>query len=153
MHNATSHFTHLDLRVTPRSEHTRHHLLVGLRPGQCLLWHAFNLIHNDFTYLVPRRLTSPFSTKTHYVPFCKQEKQSHQLQQQTLNCIQTIICKPVNGKLACPFYSYYPGASEPKRFYDLNIPLATCRNNIPAQRILRTYDTYALKASKDLRLG
>jgi len=61
-----------------------------------------------------------------------------------------IICKPVNGKLACPFYSPYPVASEPKRFYDLNIPLAKCKNNIPVQRILRTY---ALKANKGLRLG
>ena len=42
---------------------------------------------------------------------------------------------------------------EPKWFYDLNIPLAKCKNNITAQRILRTYDTYALKASKGLRLG
>ena len=42
---------------------------------------------------------------------------------------------------------------EPKRFYDLNIPLAKCKNNITAQRILRTYDTYALKANKGLRLG
>ena len=46
MHNATSHFTHLDLtvRVTSRSEHTRHRLLVGLRPGQCLLWRVSNLL-------------------------------------------------------------------------------------------------------------
>jgi len=61
--------------------------------------------------------------------------------------------KSVNGKLARPFYSPDPGASEPKRFYDLNIPLAKCKNNIPRQRILRTYDTYALKANKGLRLG
>ena len=35
----TSHFTRLDLtvHVTPRSEHMRHRLLVGLRPGECLL--------------------------------------------------------------------------------------------------------------------
>ena len=72
-----------------------------------------------------------------HVAFCEQ-KHSHHLQQQTLNCIQTIICKPVNGKPACPFYSLYPGASEPKRLYDLNMPLAKCKNNIPAQRILRT---------------
>ena len=44
-------------------------------------------------------------------------------------------------------------SSEPKRFYDLNIPLAKCMNNIPAQRILRTCDTYALKANNGLRLG
>jgi len=91
--------------------------------------------------------------KTHYVPFYKQEKHIHHLQQQNLNCIQTIISKPVNGKLACPFYSLYPGASEPKRFYDLNIPLAKCKKNIPAQRILRNCDTYAVKANKGLRLG
>jgi hypothetical protein len=42
---------------------------------------------------------------------------------------------------------------KPKRFYDLNISLAKCKNNIPAQRIWRTYDTYALKANKGLRLG
>ena len=42
---------------------------------------------------------------------------------------------------------------EPKMFYDLNIPLAKCKNNLTAQRILRTYDTYALKANKGLRLG
>jgi len=65
MHNATSHFTHLDLtvRVTTRSEHTRHRLLFGLRPGHFLLWRVSNLIHNDFTYLVPRQLTSQFSTR------------------------------------------------------------------------------------------
>ena len=75
--------------------------------------------------------------------FCKHEIHSQPLQKQTLNCFQTIICNPENGKLACPFYSLYP-VREPKRFYDLNIPLAKCKNNIPAQRILRTYDTYAL---------
>jgi len=42
---------------------------------------------------------------------------------------------------------------EPKRFYDPKIPLAKCKNNIPAQRILRTYDTYVLKANKGLSLG
>jgi hypothetical protein len=42
---------------------------------------------------------------------------------------------------------------EPKRFYDLNISLAKCNNNIPAQGIVRTYDTYALKTNKGLRLG
>ena len=42
---------------------------------------------------------------------------------------------------------------EPKRFYDLNIPLAKYKNNIPVQRILRTDNTYALKANKGLRLG
>jgi hypothetical protein len=42
---------------------------------------------------------------------------------------------------------------EPKRFYDLNISLARCKNNIPAQGIIRTYDTYVLKANKGLRLG
>jgi hypothetical protein len=42
---------------------------------------------------------------------------------------------------------------EPKMFYDLNIPLAKCKSNLTAQRILRTYDTYALKANKSLRLG
>jgi len=26
---------------------------------------------------------------------------------------------------------------EPKRFYDLKIPLAKCKNNIPAQRIFK----------------
>ena len=41
----------------------------------------------------------------------------------------------------------------PKRFYDLIIPLAKCKNNILAQRILRTYDTYAPKANKGLSLG
>ena len=39
---------------------------------------------------------------------------------------------------------------EPNRFYDLNIPLAKCKNNLTAQRILRTYGTYALKANKGL---
>jgi hypothetical protein len=42
---------------------------------------------------------------------------------------------------------------EPKRVYDLNIPLAKCKNNIPAQRTLRTYDTYALKTNMGLRFG
>ena len=41
---------------------------------------------------------------------------------------------------------------EPKWFYDLNIPLAKCKNNLTAQRILRTNDTYALKANKGLML-
>jgi hypothetical protein len=40
---------------------------------------------------------------------------------------------------------------EPKRVYDLNIPLAECKNDIPAQTILRTYDSYALQANKRLR--
>ena len=40
-----------------------HATLVVLRPDQCLLWRVSNLIHNDFTYLVPRQLTSPFSTR------------------------------------------------------------------------------------------
>ena len=40
---------------------------------------------------------------------------------------------------------------QPKRFYDLKC--AKCKNNIPAQGILRTYDTYALKANKGLSLG
>jgi len=45
-HNTTSHFTHLDLTVcvTLRSEHMQHRLLVGLQPGQCLLWRVSNLI-------------------------------------------------------------------------------------------------------------
>jgi hypothetical protein len=59
----------------------------------------------------------------------------------------------VNGKVACPFLSSAGVLFEPKRFYDLNISLAKCKNNIPAQRILRTCDTYALKANKGLRLG
>jgi hypothetical protein len=42
---------------------------------------------------------------------------------------------------------------EPKRFYDLHILLAKCKNSILVQRIVRTYDTYALKANKGLRLG
>ena len=42
---------------------------------------------------------------------------------------------------------------EHKSFYDLKIPLAKCKNNIPMQRILITYDTYALKANNGLRLG
>jgi hypothetical protein len=42
---------------------------------------------------------------------------------------------------------------EPKMFYDLNISLAKCKNSIPVQGIVRTYDTYALKANKGLRLG
>jgi hypothetical protein len=42
---------------------------------------------------------------------------------------------------------------EPKRVYDLNIPLAIFKNDIPAQTILRTYNTYALKANKALRFG
>jgi len=55
--------------------------------------------------------------------------------------------------LPIPFTAPYPSASEPKRFYDPNIPLAKCKKNIPAQSILRTYDTYALKVNKGLRLG
>ena len=42
---------------------------------------------------------------------------------------------------------------ERKRFYDLNSPLAKCKNNLPVQRILRTYDTYALTVNKGLGLG
>ena len=55
--------------------------------------------------------------------------------------------------LLVPFTGPYPGASEPKRFYDLNITLAKCKNNIPAQRILRTYDTFALEANLGPNVG
>ena len=55
--------------------------------------------------------------------------------------------------LPVPFTASTRVLREPKRFYDLNISLAKCKNNIPAQRILRTYDTYALKANKGLSLG
>jgi len=55
--------------------------------------------------------------------------------------------------LPVPFTACTRVLHEPKMFYNLNIPLAKCKNNIPAQRILRTYDTYALKANKGLRLG
>jgi hypothetical protein len=52
-----------------------------------------------------------------------------------------------------PFTASTPMLHDPKRFYDLNIPIAKCKNNIPAQRILRTYDAYALKVIKGLSLG
>jgi len=56
-------------------------------------------------------------------------------------------------KLPVPLTASVRVLLEPKRFYDLKIPLAKCKNNIPAQRILITYDTYALKVNKGLRLG
>jgi len=55
--------------------------------------------------------------------------------------------------LPVPFTASSRVLLEPKRFYDLNIPLAKCKTNIPTQSILRTHDTYALKANKGLRLG
>ena len=52
-----------------------------------------------------------------------------------------------------PLSAFTEVQHEPKWVYDLNIPLAKCKNYITMQRILRTYDTYALKANKGLRLG
>jgi len=52
-----------------------------------------------------------------------------------------------------PFTATTRMLRDPKRFYDLNISIAKCKNNIPAQRILRTYDTYALKVIKGLIMG
>jgi hypothetical protein len=56
-------------------------------------------------------------------------------------------------KLPVPLLASARVLFEPKRFYDLHISLAKCKNNIPAQRILRTYDTYAQKANKGLRFA
>jgi hypothetical protein len=81
-------------------------------------------------------------------------RKSHQhFPQQNLNCIQNIICKLVNGKLAFPSYSLYWDATRTQKVFDLHIPFAKCKNSILMQRIFRTYDTYALKAKKGLRLG
>jgi hypothetical protein len=55
--------------------------------------------------------------------------------------------------LPLPFTVSTRVSHKPKRVYDLNIPLAKCKNDIPAQTILRIYDTYALKANKGLRFG
>jgi hypothetical protein len=52
-------------------------------------------------------------------------------------------------KLPVPFTALLQ-VVKPKKFYNLNISLAKWKNNIPAQRILRTY---ALKANKGPRLG
>ena len=51
-------------------------------------------------------------------------------------------------KFPVPFTASVRMLFEPKMFYNLNISLAKCKNNIPAQGIVRTYDTYALKANR-----
>jgi len=44
-HKAPRHTLHIrtSLRFMPIADHTRHRRFVGLRPGQCLLWHVSSL--------------------------------------------------------------------------------------------------------------
>ena len=80
---------------------------------------------------------SPYSPGWSGLHFENKQKHSHHLTQQTLNCFQMIICKLVNGKVACPSYNLSEGATWTQKVYDLQIPLAKCKNNIPTQRIFK----------------
>jgi hypothetical protein len=60
-------------------------------------------MRNDFTCFGGTADEPVLHAKPHHIAFCSQQKHIHHLPEQTLNCIQTIICKLVDGKSSCPF--------------------------------------------------
>ena len=82
-------------------------------PTRCVVLRLVAVgIHNEFTYLIHGQHTSPFSIRRQItLHFANKQKHSHHLTHQTFNCFQTIICKLVNGKVACPSYSLCAGAA------------------------------------------
>jgi len=99
-------------------------------------------IHNDFPYLVQRQLTRPFSTwRLTTFHFVNKKNTATTFNSKLSTVFKRLSASQWMENLPVPFTASVRVLGEPKRFYDLNIPLAKCKNNIPVQRILRAYGT------------